>query len=55
MAYGQNAPSCDPVTNIIFDVIKQSESELANTRQVYLKPGGSGRDQQPSVKMHVTA
>ena len=24
-------------------------------RQVYLKPGESGREQQPSVKMHVTA
>ena len=26
-----------------------------HNRQVYLKPGGSGREPQPSVKMHVTA
>ena len=30
-------------------------AHLRDSRQVYLKPGGNGREQQLSVKMHVTA
>ena len=32
-----------------------SHPHQINNQQVYLKPGGSRREQQPSVKMHVTA
>ena len=35
--------------------VNRGAHKLYNTRLVYLKPGGSGREQQPSVKMHVTA